>query len=590
MAKKSLNGSLRSLLAVLEVQLLRGASDQELVRRFAQSRDEAAFRVIAERHGPMVHGVCRRALGCPHDAEDALQATFLIFAQRAGSIRKSTSLASWLHGVARRVTSELRRSQRRRLRRERGAAAARPANPADEVRWAEVKTGLDEELERLPAAYRDVLVLCYLEGQTRDEAAQRLGVDVGVVKGRLERGRKMLADRLRARGLTLSAGLLAVAVSPSTVSATAKAAALVAGCESVAEVVSPSVLGLTTAVMKGMAMSKLKMIAASFVCSLVLVGGVGFGIAQTGSGPGAAQSATSPKGAVSDGGRKGAPDARDSDEAFIRRVSLDLRGIEPSPAEVHFFVRSKDAKRREILVDLFIKQREAKQKQAAATEQAFIGAAHRFENWEVSMSALVAANFLGDPKALKVEIEALKRRISELETDIAGKLSALEELLAWRKLKGSDANGKGSPYLFKMIERLKTEMTAAQLDLREAIVQRDAAVAQEARGDATRQAFGVWIKGPELGSSPPPQLRIKKLELVKDRAVLNLREKKLLLEQALAEDNTLVEKRSREMRERIASLRHEVERAEIELDHAENNLARGRQKESNTGVPSSKKP
>src|SRR5262249_46499917 len=147
-----------SVCTLLEVQRLREAGDRQLVEQYARSRDEAAFRVLAERHGPMVYGVCLRALGCPHDAEDALQATFLIFAQRVGSIRKSTSLASWLHGVARRVASELRRHQRRRQRREQAAVAPLAKNPVDELSWAEIKAGLDEEVQRMPAAYRDVLV------------------------------------------------------------------------------------------------------------------------------------------------------------------------------------------------------------------------------------------------------------------------------------------------------------------------------------------------------------------------------------------------------------------------------------------------
>ena len=172
-------GGVRPFLKLIEVQALRGAADHDLLRRFAAARDEAAFRVIAERHGPMVFGVCARLLGNRHDAEDALQATFLVFARRAAAVRQSESLASWLHGVARRVAARLRRADRRRLAREQATEPPAPRAPVDELAWAEVRAGLDEELGRLPAAYREVLVLCYLEGLTRDEAGSGSGSTPG---------------------------------------------------------------------------------------------------------------------------------------------------------------------------------------------------------------------------------------------------------------------------------------------------------------------------------------------------------------------------------------------------------------------------
>jgi RNA polymerase sigma factor (sigma-70 family) len=272
--------ALTSVRKLLEVQALLRASDQELLDRFVAGQDDAAFRVIAERHGPMVLGVCRRALGCPHDAEDAFQATFLVFARSAHSIRKAQALASWLHGVAGRVSSKLVRDRTRRVRRERGRAPRPTSNPVDDLTWAEVRAGLDEELQRLPEKYRDVLVLCYLEGKTRDEAAQQLGLTTGVLHGRLERGRKLLAGRLGARGLTLSAGLLAVAVTPSTVSATIRAAGLFAAKESVSGVVSPGVLSLTNEVLKGMVMGKAELFWMSVFCSIVLAAGIGYVASQ----------------------------------------------------------------------------------------------------------------------------------------------------------------------------------------------------------------------------------------------------------------------------------------------------------------------
>ncbi|HEX4606773.1 MAG TPA: sigma-70 family RNA polymerase sigma factor [Urbifossiella sp.] len=273
-------GGVRPFLKLIEVQALRGAADHDLLGRFAAANDEAAFRVIAERHGPMVFGVCARVLGNRHDAEDALQATFLVFARRAAAVRKSESLASWLHGVARRVATRLRRADHRRLARERAATPPAIAAPTDDLAWAEVRVGLDEELGRLPAVYREVLVLCYLEGLTRDEAGQRLGIDSGAVKGRLERGRRLLGERLTRRGIGLSAGLVGLAVVPP-----AAAAVRLGRLAADPTAASPRATALTHEFLKGVAMSKLKLVTAGLTGVLVLVAGVGMGTAQTPGGP-----------------------------------------------------------------------------------------------------------------------------------------------------------------------------------------------------------------------------------------------------------------------------------------------------------------
>ncbi|HYH65585.1 MAG TPA: sigma-70 family RNA polymerase sigma factor, partial [Urbifossiella sp.] len=341
-------GGVRPFLQLLEVQALRGAADRDLLGRVAAA-DEAAFRVVAERHGPMVFGVCARLLGNRHDAEDALQATFLVLARRAAGVRKSESLASWLHGVARRVALRLRRADRRRAARERATAVADAHAPADALAWAEVRAGLDEELARLPAAYRDVLVLCYLEGLSRDEAAQRLGLDAGAVKGRLERGRRLLGERLVKRGIGLSAGLAGLAVAPD-----ATAALRLGRLVSNPAAASPRAAALTHEFLKGVAMSKFKLVTAGV---LALAVGVGVGTAQP---PTPAKEAPPrPRGEIPLGKFGAAPD-KDTDEAFIRRVSKDLRGTDPTPAELHFFLASKDANKRSTLVDLFVKERAVK--------------------------------------------------------------------------------------------------------------------------------------------------------------------------------------------------------------------------------------
>src|SRR5260370_32779780 len=135
MAKQPLNGVLEHLRKVAAVHTNRELPDRELLERFVGARDEAAFTVLIERHGPMVLGVCRRALPSFHDAEDACQATFLVLARKAGSVRKKTSLSSWLHGVACRVAARLTRDHARRKGREHGVDAPTARDPAAEVSW-----------------------------------------------------------------------------------------------------------------------------------------------------------------------------------------------------------------------------------------------------------------------------------------------------------------------------------------------------------------------------------------------------------------------------------------------------------------------
>src|SRR5947209_11338227 len=84
------------------------ATDRDLLQRYLERRDEAAFAALVGRHGPMVLGVCQAVLRHRQDAEDAFQATFLVLARKAGSIRRGDRLASWLHGVAYRVARKAR--------------------------------------------------------------------------------------------------------------------------------------------------------------------------------------------------------------------------------------------------------------------------------------------------------------------------------------------------------------------------------------------------------------------------------------------------------------------------------------------------
>src|SRR5262245_58375953 len=109
MAKDGISLLLRYLQQREASRLCAGATDGELLKRFAGERDEVAFSVLLSRHGPMVLGVGRRLLTSPQDAEDVFQATFLTLARKASSISKRESIGPWLYGVASRIAMNSRR-------------------------------------------------------------------------------------------------------------------------------------------------------------------------------------------------------------------------------------------------------------------------------------------------------------------------------------------------------------------------------------------------------------------------------------------------------------------------------------------------
>jgi RNA polymerase sigma factor (sigma-70 family) len=170
--------------------------DAVLLRRYVQHRDADAFGLIVRRHGPMVLGVCRRLLGPTLDADDAFQATFVALTRQAASVREC--LGGWLHRVAVRAA---RRALRRPPVAPLPSEVVDPTDPFANTEWRDLRSLLDAELTQLPAKLHAPLVLCYLDGLTRDEAAQRLGWSLRTLHRRLDEGRQRLRQRLTRRGL-----------------------------------------------------------------------------------------------------------------------------------------------------------------------------------------------------------------------------------------------------------------------------------------------------------------------------------------------------------------------------------------------------
>lgn len=236
------------------------------MRQFVETNDHQAFEILLARHGPMVLGTARRLVNNAADADDVFQAAFLSLVQLAKSIREGQNLANWLYTTTCRIAA---RARRRRTTALENAPEPSAVSAVDtDLVWCEVRTVLDEELQRLPERLRSPLLLCYLSGLTREEAAKQLGWSLGTLKRRLQEGRAALRKRLERRGIS-AAGLALAVLSPMALDATVRPALARAcldaafGKEAAAGVT--ALLLTTTTTLKGIAMK-------AIIVALALIG------------------------------------------------------------------------------------------------------------------------------------------------------------------------------------------------------------------------------------------------------------------------------------------------------------------------------
>jgi len=279
MARREANRIVHYIRKLVPEPDLIGHGDGSLLERFVRLRDALAFAEILRRHGPMVWGVCRRLLDCPHAAEDAFQATFLVLLKKSGHIARRDKLANWLYGVACRTAARARVDAARRRRHERSTPGRPMVKPADEVMWRDLRPVLDEEVQRLPERYRTPFVLCYLEGLTNRQAADQLGCPEGTVVSRLAWARQRLRARLSRRGVALSVSLLAVpfsetesvaAVPMALADAAARIATLSLSGQAGVVAITPSAVILMEGVLHSMLFARIKFYAIAFLMLAVL--------------------------------------------------------------------------------------------------------------------------------------------------------------------------------------------------------------------------------------------------------------------------------------------------------------------------------
>lgn len=173
------------------------ADDDDLIQRVGGG-DEDALAALFGRWQPLLRRFALRMSGSPEMADDVVQEVFVALIDNARRFDPSRGGASgWLYGIARKQVL-------RRLERERPHASLEDAEIP--VVAPELLEGVARErdaqrlhaaLAALPEHYREVVVLCDLQGLAYDSAAEALGCPVGTVRSRLHRARALLAERLR---------------------------------------------------------------------------------------------------------------------------------------------------------------------------------------------------------------------------------------------------------------------------------------------------------------------------------------------------------------------------------------------------------
>jgi RNA polymerase sigma factor (sigma-70 family) len=337
------------------------STDGQLLGAFVTDRDGDAFATLVRRHGPMVLGVCRRVIGDAHLAEDAFQATFLVLARRAGAIRPRHLVGPWLYGVAYRTALKARGTAARRKAKEKQVdAMPQPAVSPDEA-WTDLQPVLDAELARLPDKYRIPVVLCDLGGRPQREVARELKLPAATLANRLASARRLLATRLTERGVVLSAGAVASAlgwhaatsaVPPILVTSTVKAACAAAAGGAVG--LPATVIELSEGVMRMFVLKKLKAVAAGAATCLALLAGLGLVAGPSLRANPEEKPAGPPTKTADPKLVKPAPESEDA--VFLRRLSLDLRGMLPTALELRYFLADTDKKKRSKVTDWMVQE------------------------------------------------------------------------------------------------------------------------------------------------------------------------------------------------------------------------------------------
>lgn len=253
--------------------MVKDATDQELLQRYARRGEDDAFGVLVRRHVDFVFSAARRLLVDQHLSEDVTQQVFLTLASQAGEVRErlesGTPLSGWLHVTTRNLAAKTIRGRERRAAREQEAMSMHEiATGGEEPAWRQIAPHIDEALAELPEPDRDALLLRYFERTTAREIGQRLGIGEEAAQKRVARALDRLRGVFLARGLAVPSTTLAGAI---VANAVQPAPAALASAIAAHGLAATAGVGGALTLLKIMGMTKLQ----TGVAALVIAGLVG---------------------------------------------------------------------------------------------------------------------------------------------------------------------------------------------------------------------------------------------------------------------------------------------------------------------------
>lgn len=198
-------------------------TDLELLRQYAASGSDEAFRLVVQRHLGLVRGTALRQLGSEHHADEVSHAVFLALARKAGSLREGTVLAGWLFRATRFAAAKLARDEERRSRRQKEAAMihAEISSETDANRelWDKITPHLDDALVSLGKKDRDAVLLRFFEQRPFAEVGKNMGTSEDAAKMRVGRALEKLRIFFRKRGFVVGVTALSGAFSANAAAA-----------------------------------------------------------------------------------------------------------------------------------------------------------------------------------------------------------------------------------------------------------------------------------------------------------------------------------------------------------------------------------